>query len=834
MSPQKRKHQITRLSRPVAIAALVASGILQPLLPVLAAGTNAGTSISNTATATYTDDNPLNIFSATSNTVQIVVAPVSGITIKDTGITNSNVGAVQQGDQLKYNFTVTNIGNTAEDVYIPGVSNVITSKFTATKVEVSTDGGTTYKDITTYTNGIVPGILADGTILVRVTGNVNDPGGIAGDAISVTLGNTLPNDNSAATQNVVNTSTTDLSKVRTNFTIGVGTPANNKEASAFQSIAFNTSATNQAFSLLKKTVTSVPGPTAAGNDDILSYSLNFSVLNTSPSGNYTPAALVGTNVKVNGTTSPQILVSDAIPAGTVLNAAPVAPSGWQTVYSTDTVGTTIAVVSSSPTALTAASWTTATPATPAALSAVTRVGFIYIAGTSISPAAPAVTFPISVTTSGLPVNGGKVDNIAQVFGQTLGDTANTVVMDQSGDNNAADFNSATLVPAPVAFDPAQDTGKANPLAQGVDPGNNTAPGPKGADTEITITGTVAPPTGSLLNGPNGQSGAVGPTNSNDDFTNASTKVPAGQAPTALITSVQSASFTNSVKNNSAVTLAEVTVQPVAPSQATAANGDTYGADSTIPVGTLVTLTNPVNSQTATYLYGVTAGVGSFVLQNPYNVTTNPTGSKPIDFGNLATGSAAQNYTVTVTLPINSVIPLTAVSIPMIAFPATAPGAGYAGTEASTNVTIDRVYTGYMQLTKQARILSADGTTVVQDWASSTTTQILPGQFIEYRIVYQNISSVANGSGNVILNANNFTLTEDGTTLPNNWAATTTHQQNTVATLGILTFKNSATPTPATIGTTDPANGTDVGVYQDVVTQVAPNAQGTFQFRRLVK
>ncbi len=826
MSPQKRKHQIIRLSRPLAIAALLSAGILQPLLPVLAAGTGAGTSISNTATATYTDDSN-NSFNATSNTVQILVAPVSGITVKDTGISDVNLGAVQQGDQLKYSFNVTNIGNTPEDIYIPGVSNVITSKFTATKVEVSTDGGVTFKDLTTYTNNIIPAVAADAIIQVRVTGNVNDASGLAGDAISVTLGNTAPNDNSAATQNVVNT-TADVTKVRTNFTIGSGTPANNKEASAFQSIAFNTSATNQAFPLLKKTVTDAPGATSAGNDDILTYSLNFSVLNTSPSGSYTPAALVGTNIKLNSATTnaatptPQILVSDAIPVGTVLNAAPVAPANWQTVYSTDAVATTISIVSSSPTALTAATWSTTAPA----LNTVTRIGFIYTGGTSISPGAAAVNFPISVITSGLPVNGGKVDNIAQVFGQTLGDTTNAVVLDQSGDNNAADVGTNGTL---AAFDPSKDTGVANPATQGIDPGNNTAAGPKGADTEITITGSVAPPTGALLNGPNTQPGAVGPTNSNDDFTNASTKVPAGQTPGTLIASTQSAGFTNTVKNNASVLLAEVTVQPIAPSQATAANGDTYGADSTIPVGTLVTLT--ANGQTATYAYAVTAGVGSFVLQNPYNAATNPTGSKPIDFGGLATGSAAQNYTVTVTLPVNSVTPLTAVSIPMIAFPATAPGAGYGGTEGSTNVTVDRVYTGYMQLTKQARILSADGTTVIQDWTATPTTQILPGQFIEYRIVYQNISSIANGSGNVILNANNFTLLEDGTTLPNNWAATTTHQQNTVATGGTLTFINSA---GATIGSTDPANGTDVGKYQDVVTQVAPSATGTFQFRRLVK
>jgi hypothetical protein len=67
---KKRSDRPMVAYRPLMIAALVAGGVMQPLLrPVLAAGVPAGTTISNTATATYTDDNNKS-YDATSNTVQ--------------------------------------------------------------------------------------------------------------------------------------------------------------------------------------------------------------------------------------------------------------------------------------------------------------------------------------------------------------------------------------------------------------------------------------------------------------------------------------------------------------------------------------------------------------------------------------------------------------------------------------------------------------------------------------------------------------------------------------------------------------------------------------------
>ena len=832
-TPRPSHNRSKRLYRPLAIAALISAGILQPLLPVLAAGTAAGQGISNTATATYTDDNN-NPFNATSNTVTITVAPVAGLTVKGTGITDSNGGALEAGDSVVYNFDVTNIGNTAEDIYIPSVPTTTGLNPASIVVTYQVGSGSV---ITVPSAGgvVIPSVAADQVVKVTVTANVQATGLVPGNPVSVILGNTAPNDNTAATQNVLDLPDgANPDEVRT-VALTVPTYTVNREASASQSLAFATKVTPQAFALIKKTATSTPGATPAGNDDIINYNLNFSVLNSSPNGSYSPADLVGTSVKVDGTPQTKILVSDAIPVGTALQSAPTAPTGWTTIYSTDNIGTTIPVVSADPSALPAASWSTTAPAQ---LSTVKRIGFI--ANGPIAAGSTAVNFPINVTTSGLPTNGGTVSNIAQVYGQTNGDTTNKVVLDESGDANPSNFED-NGTPGP-AFNPATDTGKADPTTQGIDTaGNNTGTGTKGEDNQVTITGTVAPASDSIYNGPNGTPNAVGPTDSNDDFTNASTQPPAGQSPIANIPGIQTASFKNTVSNPGTTVIADVTVQPIAPSKAEAVDGiattGQYGLDTDIPVGTLVQITELVNgsptAKTATYIYDLTASVYSFKLQS----------GTPVDLSSNLAPNATVSYSTAVTLPANSILPLKAVSIPVIAFPDDSPTAtpGFQN-ETTNNISIDRVYTGYMQLIKEARIFSVNpatqATTVIQDWTDASsnggllTGKAAPGDYIEYRIRYQNISSPANGTGNVILNANSFKLVEDGVTTPNNWFTYTNHQKNTQFSVG--SSVNYYTGANALIGTTDPANGSDVGKYENVVPTIAPSGQGVFQFRRIVK
>jgi hypothetical protein len=865
---KKRSDRPVVAYRPLMIAALVAGGVMQPLLrPVLAAGVAAGTTISNTATATYSDDNN-NPFNATSNTVQIKVAPISGITVKTTGITDVNLGSVEKGDALQYNFDVKNVGNLTEKIFIPAtptIANFTLDPTTPVLINIGTVAAPNFVNPADPANSaffdvvaggyIVKNVAPDQVVQVRVVGTVPTTGISAGDPITVTLGNTGSNDNSPATQNVVDgLDGSNTNEVRTASTLdpnGVTGPVDNKEASGSQSIPFAAQSAPQAFSLLKKTVDSVnPGATANGNDDTVNYNLNFSVLNTSPNGSLTPADLAGTKMQLEGLFVDKVLVSDAIPVGTVLSGAPTAVAGWTAVYSTDAVDSTAAIGAAGQ-SLPAANWTATAPTTPAGFAAVKRVGFI--ANTATVAKGSTVDFKISVTTSNLPVTGGNVNNIAQAFGQTFGDPSPTpkVVFEESGDANPSNFDDQGN-PGP-AFDPTKDIGKADPTTQGVDPtgGNIATNSVNGEVTQTKISGTGSSAPDSLLNGPQATPDAVGPTDVNDDFTNQSASVAAGQDPTVVIpVAVVAPTFTNSVKNPGQTALAELTIEPIAPQGAISAesadaNATTgqYGTNADIPNGTIVTITatpfataqNPTpTAVSATYTYD--QALGKFVLN---------AGQTPVNVGTLPPNGTV-TYTTDVTLPAGSVKPFSSVAIPVIAFSDESPSntPGFTG-ELTNNITIDRVYTGYIKLVKEAQVLSSTKQ-VIQAWTdtispNASLPSINSGQYIEYRIRYTNISSpAAAGSGNVVLNANSFKLIEDGAAAgfsngsANTWFPDTLHQKSTFASNGTVTYYNG-TGTTSPIGNVDPADGSNVGRYENNLTvPLTPNDTGYFQFRRLVK
>jgi hypothetical protein len=834
--------------RPLMIAALVAGGIMQPLLrPAFAAGVTAGSTISNTATATYTDG--VNPFDSTSNTVSIVVAEIAGITATPAGIKDLNAGAVEAGDTLNFDFKVTNVGNTPTGIFVPDATQVTPTNFLPTDVLVSLDGGVTFAPLSSFPGQTVPNVGPDTSIIVRVVGTVPTTGLTAGDPVKVTLGDTGPNDNTAATQNqpdagpLGDVQTKDIRSIDGDPT--TPTVGGQKEASASQFVPFATSITPLAMATVRKSATNVdPGLTPSGNDDLITYGLNLTVENQSLFASFSPAPLEGTAIKLNGTAtaSDYVMVSDVIPTGTVLDSVNTAslPANWTVVYSIDDPASSIPVVSTGPGAMAAANWTTVAPAS---LATVKRIGYIYnaTANTPLAANGTAISgFAFTVKTSGLPTSGGSVANKAQAFGQTVGDPTNEIVYDESGDSLPNNFNDNSTPPDATGtnFNPATDTGTANPVLDGSDPGGNKGTGPAGEDNIVPITGTIPPANDSLFNGPLNRADAVGPTDANDDFTNLSATVPAGQQGAFDPTSV---TFTNTVSNPSTVALSNVTIQPISPTQAELADGiaptGQYGTNADIPVGTAVVVKYDANNdgtfeQAARYVYDGTK----------FTLTPNGTypGTTPVVIGTMTPGQKA-NYVVEV--DSTSTTPLASIPVPMLAFADDKPGDGYNGDgstlhagaipELTNNVSIDRVYLGFMELVKEAQILNADGT-VAEGWSQNPTTKAAPGQFIEYRIRYNNISTPANGSGNSVLNASNFKIVEDGAatvgTQLNSWAASTTHQKMTTTTQGTLEFfKDSVT----SIGTVDPATGTTVGKYENKVGTVAPGSTGTFQFRRVV-
>jgi hypothetical protein len=265
-------------------------------------------------------------------------------------------------------------------------------------------------------------------------------------------------------------------------------------------------------------------------------------------------------------------------------------------------------------------------------------------------------------------------------------------------------------------------------------------------------------TGSVLNGPSGQPGAVGPTNNNDDYTNKSVNVGiAGVAPGGVTTAAGTVSFTNTVQNSGN------------------ANDSFTLTVTSFPVGATVVVN------------GVTV-----VLNG--TATGTPVAPLAIAFG------ASTNYTVAVTLPLGQVV-LTGYN--------TVIRATSANTVTSTNDTIDRVYTGFVQLAKTATVANATGV--------GGPTDSVPGAVITYAITYTNVSS-SGGTNNVTLTATNVVITENGATLPNNWATFTNHQ----------------------VGATDTLTGVIVGdsvgsnLLTDTIASLTAGQSGVFTFKRVIK
>ena len=179
------------------VAALAVGGAFACAHAAQAGSTAAGTSLSNTATATYADpNNPGPSLNATSNTVSVTVAQVAGLTVAPAAVTDTTGGgSVLPGHVLNYDFLVTNVGNAPTEFAIPGAAT-ITGPATAGALQISTDGGNTYAAVPS--GGLTTAAIPEGgSVRIRQVVTVT-AGAPSGAPIIVLLGNTGPNDNSAA------------------------------------------------------------------------------------------------------------------------------------------------------------------------------------------------------------------------------------------------------------------------------------------------------------------------------------------------------------------------------------------------------------------------------------------------------------------------------------------------------------------------------------------------------------------------------------------------------------------------------------------------------------
>ena len=192
------------------------------MLPALADGTAAGTTIDNTAYGSFESPaDPGNAIPVESNTVTITVAEIAGIDVTAEtateapgGVANAGPsqgdGVISSEDVVYFTYRITNIGNDQTQFFIPDLPASVTNGTANGPIEiVGYNDGTTTTDVNfpvpsggaaSGTFGLPNGgsVPVDGYIEVRVPVKA-DAGLVAGtDQITVVLGNTP----TAADQNV--------------------------------------------------------------------------------------------------------------------------------------------------------------------------------------------------------------------------------------------------------------------------------------------------------------------------------------------------------------------------------------------------------------------------------------------------------------------------------------------------------------------------------------------------------------------------------------------------------------------------------------------------------
>nr|WP_263012210.1 hypothetical protein [Laspinema sp. D2d] len=783
-------------------------------LPVFAQQTPAGTPIENRATGSFEDpQNPGIPIQVESNTVTITVAEVAGITVQATGITDDDGDdRIDVGDLLYFQYEVTNVGNDPTRFRIPNSANITGPGTLTGNVEISTDGGQTWIQVT-GTELITESVPAGGSILVRVPITVSSDAGV-GSEIAVQLGNT-PGDEQNVSQDpgVGDVYTVDNSNGAAPGEVD-GPPVNGtRGASATQRVTVQ--AVPLALAALYKThgtPVEVNNPSDP-SDDVITYQLALDVRAELPPGvtGFVPGDLAPNErfpISVDGNLVNRILISDAMPVGTqfVLDSA-VPPPGWQVVFTADDPN------SANPLQ---ATWRTDVAAV-GGVANVRRVGFI--SETTIARGTQVSGFEFKVVTRNIAPGTTAIANIAQVFGGTAGNP-DRLVYDESGDQNPSNLNDDGTLPVLDADgNPVVSSGVVNPPTDGVDPNNNnTGVGPGGEANVLTLP--FAPTT--IQNGPTDSPGAVGPTDDDNDFSNVVVPVPPNLPPGEAITPPP-ANFGNTVVNP---TGQPVTIAPVNPSDR-----------NSLPPGTIVTIT--YGGETVTHVYDPVTG---FTTSDPPIII--PAEVSPAD------------YQVQIRLPSGEVN--TEYSVPIAAFIDTNSN-GTLDEGEQGNITLNQVYTGFIKTTKESRVLKGTGPDVLpgQETFSTEVKTPSPGNIIEYRLTYNNFST-AGGPGNVTLTASNLVITEDGTTYDpvtnpggNNWALDTDNlDEDNNPTTGIDTSHVVGSAVDSTGGeiqlfrgrpgttSTGEQSGTtvetDVTRYVIRVTQeVAPGASGTFTFRRRV-
>jgi hypothetical protein len=644
----------------LALAALCLSAA-----PALGQATSGGTTISNQASATYSDGT--NSYSVNSNTVTVTVANVAGLSISPDGGSVPTVVAGQTG--VDFTFTVTNSGNFATQVRFPagGAAVVPSAGLTVTQAVIDVNGnGIDGGDVDIFGNGSAvlypsasPYLARNASFNVVVRATVGSSVS-SGTNLSVTLGD-------ASGDNVA--SNGSAAEVRTSVPSGVTLTGSESEAVG----SISTQVENDA--QLRLNLTAPTGPVALGSNVTYTWSVD----------NTGGARPVGTRTLTNA------------PAGSTTGVFVIAPVPQRTTFSSATgpAGTTVLYTNSAMglDPVTGAVWTSTPPA------GVTRVAFLVNGGSPLTAGSSVTNLQMVVT-----VNTGinatlPLYEIGDAFGRT---SINTNLTDQSGDTayNQGDGN-ANFDEPKRGVPPAADEA-ANP--------------PKGFQLPTTLTQA-----GLVRLGPSGAPSAVGPSSNNDDYTNKSVAplVIAGLSHLDTIPQT-SVDFTNTVQN---VGNADDTFTFTAPTVPTnfevriSTNGGT--SFTLLSGGGSATLAVPFGS-TANVIVRVTAPAGTAVLQaGGFNVVVRATsGLTPSESNdthdNYYTGFLKLVKTVTVDNQTTVGGPTDPV-----------PGAQLVYAIAYSNISTGGGGAGCVNLVASSVVITERGDVLPNNWATTTTQVTSP-------------------------------------------------------------------------------------------------------------
>lgn len=407
------KNRRTFMSTSAIARLLIVLAIVCALSAQSVAQTPGGTTISNQASATYSDGT--NSYSTVSNTVTVTVSNVSGLAITPDAGSNPTVVAGQTS--VLFNFTVTNTGNFADQVhFVPGSAHLSgTASATITRTFIDLDNSGTINagdtDITGATADSAS-IAQNGSIHVLVEVSVGASAS-AGQTVQVVLGDTATGGPSFDNQPVAAPSTNEVRTVSASSVNG------QREAKGDITVSVENDAK------LVLTLTAPPGPVALGGD--ISYSAQLQNTGARPA----------TGVSLTGGSGPFVYIIVPVPLNTAVKAGQTFPAG--TLFTTDALTT----------APLAATYVSAQPA-PAS---IRRIAFQV--GASLGAGATSSSFPFVVTVNTGINASNPIWEITDAFGKNF---FNTSITDQSGDvlsnqgDSNADFNEPKL-----GVDPASGT-----------------------------------------------------------------------------------------------------------------------------------------------------------------------------------------------------------------------------------------------------------------------------------------------------------------------------------------------------------------------------------------